>query len=141
MAPFPSATLLPAGAAGAWVVAVRIATASVWLAFGLLFKLLGLVPRHRAIVAAVVGEAAAGPLTFAVGAAEVLLAAWVLSGWRPRLCMSAQTVALAAMNALELLAARDLLLAPIPMLLGNAALLGAGWWAALQARPRPAAPS
>lgn len=35
---------------------LRLGIAGVWLVFGLLFKALGAVPRHRAIVARVVGE-------------------------------------------------------------------------------------
>jgi hypothetical protein len=41
----------------AWL---RLGIASVWLLFGLLFKALGVLPRHRKIVARVVGEKRAG---------------------------------------------------------------------------------
>jgi hypothetical protein len=112
------------------VLAVRVGLASVWLAFGLYAKLLGLLPRHRAIVAAVVGDAAASPVTLLVGCAETALALWILTGYRPRLAMAAQTAAVLSMNVLELLFAHDLLLAPLPMVAGNAVLLAAGWWAA-----------
>ena len=118
------------------VAALRVGTAAVWLVSGAGFKLLGLVPRHRAIVAAIVGTAAAGPATLLVGAAEVAMAAWILSGWRPRSCAAAQTVAIAVMNALELSLARDLLLAPVAMVCGNVAFLAVGWYCALKAPAR-----
>jgi hypothetical protein len=50
--------------------ALTLVTAFVWLLFGLGFKILGLLPRHRLIVAAVLGEAAAGPITLIIGAGE-----------------------------------------------------------------------
>lgn len=117
---------------------IRIVTALVWILFGLGFKVLGLVPRHRGIVAAVLGEAAAGPVTVAVGLGETALGLWILSGIRPRLCAAAQTLALASMNALELAYARERLLAPVPMVAANALFLAVGWYAALRADP-PAA--
>lgn len=111
-------------------VIVRWILASVWLAFGLIAKILNLVPRHRLIVERVVGDPAAW-LTPAIGVLEVLLAVWILSGLRRRLCAGAQTVAIAAMNACELIWARDLLLAPLPMVALNVAFLSAAWYAAL----------
>lgn len=122
------------------VTGLRIATAAVWLVFGVGFKMLGLVPRHRIIVAAVVGEAASGPLTFLVGAAEAAMGLWILSGIRPRLCAAAQTVAIVSMNVLELALARDLLLAPIPMVVTNAAFLSVGWYCALRSPALPRVP-
>lgn len=114
------------------VVASKLIVAAVWLVFGLGFKVLGLVPRHRAIVAATVGEDLASALTVVVGLAETGLAVWVLSGVRPRTCAAVQTLAIATMNGLELARAEDLLLAPIPMLFLNAALLSVAWFGALQ---------
>jgi hypothetical protein len=113
------------------VVALRIGTAAVWLVFGVVFKVLDLVPRHRLIVATVLGAAVAGPVTVAIGAAEAAMGLWILSGIRPRLCAAAQTVAIVSMNALELGLAKDLLLAPVPMVCANAAFLAAGWFCAL----------
>ena len=116
-------------AARAWA---RRAIAAVWLVSGVGFKLLGLVPRHRLIVAAVTGEAHATAVTRLVGAGEALLGLWVLSGRWPRACALVQTLAIASMNLLELRLARELLLAPVPMLLGNALLLALAWCVALQ---------
>lgn len=119
------------------IAALRIATAVVWLVFGVVFKMLGMVPRHRAIVASVVGEAAAGPVTMVIGAAEAVMGLWILSGFRPRLCAAAQTIAIVTMNAVELSVARELLLAPVPMVLANLVFLAVGWYCALHAPAGP----
>jgi hypothetical protein len=118
---------------------LRLATAAVWISFGLGCKLLGLVPRHRLIVAVFVGAAWAGPLTLCIGLAETAMGLWILSGRRPRLCAAAQTSAIGVMNALELTYARPLLLAPIPMVCANAVFLAAGWYLALRGTRRGSA--
>ena len=118
---------------------LRIAVAAVWLVFGVVFKLLDVIPRHRLIVASIVGEAAAGPVTLAVGVAETLLGLWVLSGIRPRTCAAVQTLAIAAMNTLELRSARGLLLAPVGMVCANVAFLAVVWYCALKSPARAAA--
>lgn len=119
------------------ILAIRIATAAVWILFGLVFKIFGLVPRHRLIVSAFFGESAARPITLLIGGAETAMGAWILSGIRPRTCMAVQTLAIASMNALELGKAKHHLLAPIPMVGANAAFLAIGWYAALKAPANP----
>ncbi len=114
------------------ITAIRIGTAAVWLVFGLVFKIFGVVPRHRLIVASVLGETAAGPVTMLIGGAEVAMGLWVLSGIRPRICAAAQTIAIVTMNALELWLARDFLLAPIPMVSANVVFLALVWYIALK---------
>lgn len=114
------------------VAILRVATAAVWLVFGVVFKILDIVPRHRLIVATVLGESAAGPATFLIGGAEAIMGLWILSGVRPRACAATQTIAIATMNALELRVAHDLLLAPIPMVCANTAFLAVGWYCALK---------
>jgi hypothetical protein len=84
--------------------------ALVWLANGLLCKVLGLVPRHEAIVARILGPAYAGPLTRLIGLAEIGMAIWVLSGLQRRWCVLLQMGLVAAMNTLEFFLAPDLLL-------------------------------
>jgi hypothetical protein len=84
--------------------------ALVWLTNGLLCKVLGLVPRHTAIVARILGPAYAGPLTRLIGLAEIGMAIWMLSGLYRRWCVIAQMVLVALMNVLEAWLAPDLLL-------------------------------
>ena len=84
--------------------------AFVWLANGLLCKLLLLVPRHAAIVARILGPAHASALTRLIGLGEIGMALWVLSGIKPRWCAGAQIVLILSMNSLEAVLAPDLLL-------------------------------
>lgn len=110
---------------------LRLATAAVWIVFGLVFKVLHVLPRHETIVAAVLGPAWAGPATVAIGAAEVLIGLWILSGRWPLLCIATQTVAIAAMNLAELRWAQQHLLSPIGMVCANVVFLGLGWFLAV----------
>jgi len=119
------------------VTTLRVATATVWFVLGIVFKILDVVPRHRRIVAAVLGDTLAAPATMLVGVAEAAIGVWILSGVRPRLCAAVQTIAIAGMNALELIFARDLLLAPVPMVCANIAFLTAGWYCAIKTAAPP----
>jgi len=110
---------------------LRFGTAAVWLVFGIGFKILGLVPRHRLIVAAVVGTSSAGPVTVLIGMAEVAVGIWILTESRPRACAAVQTAAIMTMNTLELTLAKDLLWSPALMVCGNVVLLSAAWYWAL----------
>lgn len=102
--------------------------AGVWLANGLVAKVLGFVPRHRAIVARFFGDARAPFLTRMIGLGEIGMAVWILSGLQRPWCFAAQAILIVTMNALELLRARDLLLFPRLMPAANAALLLAAFW-------------
>ena len=82
----------------------------VWLVNVLLCKVLGLVPRHAAIVARILGPAYAGPLTRLIGLAEIGMALWMVSGLYRRWCVVAQMLLVAVMNTLEAWLAPDLLL-------------------------------
>ena len=55
--------------------------ALIWLVNGLWCKVLGMVPRHQEIVAAIISPAIASPLTLAIGFAEIGMAAWIIWGW------------------------------------------------------------
>lgn len=111
---------------------LRALIASVWFVFGFVFKICNGVPRHRAIVAAVVGERHATLLVTAVGSGEVLLSLWIASGILPTACASVQTVAIVTMNALELRRARSLLLVPRAMVIANTLLLTGAWYVAMK---------
>jgi uncharacterized membrane protein YphA (DoxX/SURF4 family) len=89
---------------------LRILIAAVWLVMGLGAKVLGLAPRHREIVSRILGEDHAGTLTVLIGVGEIFLAAWILSGRYPRLCVAVQIGLVAMMNVIEFTIARDLLL-------------------------------
>ena len=88
----------------------NILIAMVWLVNGLLCKLLNLVPRHEMIVARILGNSRAGLLTKLIGAAETLMAIWILSRIKPRLNSIFQIVIIAVMNCIEFVLAPDLLL-------------------------------
>lgn len=84
--------------------------ALIWLVNGLWCKVLGMVPRHQEIVAAIISPAIASPLTLAIGFAEVGMAAWIMAGWRYRFCAVVQIMIILLMNLIELLAVPQLLL-------------------------------
>jgi uncharacterized membrane protein YphA (DoxX/SURF4 family) len=77
---------------------------------GLGCKVLDLVPRHREIVARILGESHAEQITVAIGIGETGIALWILSGIWPRFCAFMQMALVAVMNVIELARARDLLL-------------------------------
>ena len=88
----------------------NILIAMVWLVNGLLCKLLNLVPRHEMIVARILGNSHADLFTKLIGAAETLMAIWILSRIKPRLNSIFQIVIIAVMNCIEFVLAPDLLL-------------------------------
>lgn len=87
-----------------------IAIASVWLINGLFCKVLNLVPRHRQIVARILGGEHSAITTKAIGVSEILMFLWIISGIKSRLCAMLQIVVVAAMNIIEFILAPDLLL-------------------------------
>lgn len=84
--------------------------AAVWLANGLLCKVLNLVPRHQQIVARILGDDFSRSLTILIGSSEIVMAIWVLSSFKTRLNAVVQIIVVAAMNILEFILAPDLLL-------------------------------
>jgi hypothetical protein len=111
-----------------WLAQVLVAI--VWIVFGLVFKVLRAVPRHERIVARILGESVAPILTRLIGVGECVIGVWMLSGWHLGWCVLVQTALITTMNAIELWKARDLLLAPLPMVAGNLALLALAWYVA-----------
>ena len=108
---------------------IRVAVAGVWLYEGLWCKLLRGDPRQREIVEAVPrwGRRIGGLFLMALGAAEVALAIWALSGVAPLLCAVTQTGLLVALNANGLLWARHLIHDPGGMVVKNFAYLVLVW--------------
>lgn len=88
----------------------RLLFAAVWLVNGIWCKILDGVPRHREIVARILGEEHSLLLTRMIGLGEVLMAAWILSGIRWKWSCAAQIAAVAVMNIIELIMVPDLLL-------------------------------
>lgn len=109
----------------------RLVVGTVWIVFGFAFKVLRGLPRHERIVARILGEGSAPILTRLIGTGETALGVWMLTGFLTPVCAVVQTVIVVTMNVIELRLARDLLLAPMPMLVANAALSALAWYAAL----------
>ena len=89
---------------------VTVIIALVWLGFGLLCKVLHLEPRHEEIVAHILGDTYAAPLTRLIGVSEVLMAVWILSGFKKRLNAIVQMTVVGTMNVMEAILASHLLL-------------------------------
>ena len=106
------------------------ALASVWVFHGLYSKILHGIPRHRQIVARILGDGFAEPLTLAVGLLEVLLGVWIFTGRKRPICALVQTLAIVGMNTLEIVFADDLLISATGMVVLNLVFLGFAWlWA------------
>jgi hypothetical protein len=88
----------------------KVLIALVWLVNGLFCKVLNLVPRHRLIVARILGDEYATLATRTIGVLEILMAIWILTRIQSRLCAITQIVIVAIMNILEFILVPDLLL-------------------------------
>ena len=116
---------------------IRIAVAGVWLYEGLWCKLLRGEPREFEVVKAVpqYGERFGVPFLLSLGAVEVTIGVWVLSGWLPFLCAVTQTVLLVSLNANGLMWSRHLIHDPRGMIVKNFAFLILAWVAAAVPAP------
>lgn len=84
--------------------------AIVWIVNGLFCKVLNFVPRHEEIVARILGSQYSRVLTVIIGLSEILMAVWILLGFKTRLNAVAQIIIIAMMNILEFILVPDLLL-------------------------------
>ena len=86
--------------------------ATVWIANGLFCKVLNLVPRHEQIVKRIlhVDLITANVFTILIGLSEIIMAVWILSGYKSKLNAIAQIAIVATMNTLEFILVPDLLL-------------------------------
>jgi uncharacterized membrane protein YphA (DoxX/SURF4 family) len=86
--------------------------AAVWIANGLFCKVLDLVPRHQEIVERItnVDRPSAAYLTILIGISEIIMAVWIVSGYRTTLNAITQIIVVATMNTLEFILVPDLLL-------------------------------
>lgn len=89
---------------------VNIAIALVWLVNGLYCKVLDHVPRHRAIVAEILGKEYSVLATRTIGALEIGMFIWVISRIKSRWCAIVQIVTVAVMNIIEFFMVPHLLL-------------------------------
>jgi uncharacterized membrane protein YphA (DoxX/SURF4 family) len=89
---------------------LRYLIAAVWFISGLFCKVLNFVPRHERIVAKILGNGYAAPLTRLIGIGEILMGVWVLTRFKPKQNAVIQMLLIAIMNILEFLLAPDLLL-------------------------------
>src|SRR4051794_17641992 len=115
---------------------LAVAIGSVWIFHGVYSKVLEGIPRHRLIVARVLGEEHARGATVVIGACEAMLGLWTFTQRKRRACATVQTAAIAAMNTMEILRAEDLLISAAGMVALNLAFLCLVWFWAL-AVPRP----
>ena len=106
----------------------QLVIGSVWIFHGLYSKILNGIPRHRLIVGKILGKERAQIATRIIGTLEFLLGVWAFTSWQPVWCASIQTTALVAMNSLEILLARELLISAIGMLILNLGFLSVVWW-------------
>ena len=111
--------------------AARAAIALVWLYNGLWCKLLHGCPSHAQIVASIPGldPRAAMVLVWVLGALEVALAAWVLSGLSSRAAAAVQTTLLVGMNLGGIVFAAERIPDVGAMLVQNIAFLTLIWLA------------
>ncbi len=112
--------------------ATGVLIASVWIFHGLYSKILDGVPRHRMIVARILGEPVADFSVIVIGSFEILLGCWVLTGFHRRANATVQTIGLVSMNTLEILLARDLLISAAGMVALNLCFISLIWWWALR---------
>lgn len=89
---------------------LTLVIALVWLINGLFCKVLDLVPRHREIIAAILGKEHADILTLLIGISEIVMAMWIVSGFKSRFNAALQIVIILTMNLLEFFLVPDLLL-------------------------------
>ncbi|HUR47676.1 MAG TPA: DoxX-like family protein [Candidatus Saccharimonadales bacterium] len=109
---------------------LQIVIGCVWVFHGLYSKILNGIPRHRQIVERVLGATYGGVATKAIGLLEVLVGVWVFTGWQSIACAALQTAALVAMNTLEIMKARELLISALGMVILNLGFLTLVWhWA------------
>ena len=113
-----------------WHLFATLFIAGVWIFHGLYSKVLAGIPRHRSIVAAILGERFADVAVILIGILEILLGLWILSGIRRRLNALLQSLALITMNTLEILFAREFLLSATGMVFLNLCFIALiAWWA------------
>jgi uncharacterized membrane protein YphA (DoxX/SURF4 family) len=108
---------------------IHVAIALVWLYQGFWCKVLGGIPRHEAVIAAVpfIGSAASRNALIALGLLECGIGLWVLTGRWMREVAILQTALLAAMNTGGVIWAAHLIPDPAGMVFENFTFLLLIW--------------
>jgi DoxX-like family len=108
---------------------IHVAVAAVWFYEGVWCKLLNRQARQVRVVEAMplYGARNATKLLRLVGAVEMAIAVWILTGIAPILCALAQTALLVMLNSCGLLWARRLIDDPAGMVVKNFAFLVLVW--------------
>ncbi|HCN38288.1 MAG TPA: hypothetical protein DIS94_11330 [Bacteroidetes bacterium] len=89
---------------------INIFIALVWIVNGLFFKILNIVPRHKEIVNKIFPGDWSDLIILIIGILEVLLAIWILTGFKIRLNTLLQVLLILTMNIIEFFYVPDLLL-------------------------------
>ena len=89
---------------------IHYCIAAIWLINGLYCKVLHQSPRHKEIVAAILGNQYASTITVWIGIAEIGMATWIVSGFKSKANAITQIIVIGAMNLLEFFMASELLL-------------------------------
>lgn len=84
--------------------------AAVWLVNGLYCKLLNFVPRHKLIVSEILSKDYAGILIQAMGISEIMMAIWIISGYKKTFNVYTQILIIGIMNIIEYIMVPELLL-------------------------------
>lgn len=88
------------------------------------------------IVERVLGTEVASHATLIIGILEILLGCWVFTRFKRLACALVQTLGIIAMNTLEIIFARDLLISAIGMVALNSAFIALIWyWATALKKP------
>jgi hypothetical protein len=108
---------------------LRLGVASVWLYEGLWCKLMTKSVHEVDVISAMPFF---GPTTSAIvlkmlGAFELGLAIWAMSGWAPVICAVVQTLLLISLNTNGLLFARNIIHEPLGMIVRNSSFLVLVW--------------
>lgn len=111
------------------LIVMRGAVAAVWLYEGLWCKVFGRAQLEAQVVAKVprFGPRFGRSFLKALGVIEVLLAAWVISGFHPGACAIAEVTLLVVLNVNGLLWSRDIIPDPAGMIVKNMAFLVLAW--------------
>ncbi len=89
---------------------IKYIIAFIWIANGFFCKVLNLVPRHQQIIGSILGNEHERTFSILIGCSEIIMAIWILSGFKSRLNAFVQISVIGTMNILEFILVPELLL-------------------------------